>query len=70
MAIDLSALWTFSDPALSEQRFQHALIGASADDAFVLRTQIARTWGLRGDFERARAILVPLEAELEQRSPE
>ena len=64
MALDVSSLWTHSDPALSEQRFQAALAGASADDAFVLRTQIARTWGLRGDFERARSILAPLEAEL------
>ena len=64
MALDVSALWTYSDPALSEQRFQAALDAASADDAFVLRTQIARTWGLRGDFERARSILAPLEAQL------
>nr|HET7857576.1 tetratricopeptide repeat protein [Caldimonas sp.] len=70
MAIDVSALWTFSDPALSEQRFQQALADASPDDAFILRTQIARTWGLRGDFERARATLAPLEAELPKRSAE
>lgn len=70
MAIDVSALWTYSDPALSEQRFEQALVGASPDDAFVLRTQIARTWGLRGDFERARTVLAPLEAELPQRSAE
>ncbi len=70
MAIDVSALWSYSDPALSERRFEQALVGASADDAFILRTQIARTWGLRGDFERARAMLAPLEAELPQRSAE
>jgi tetratricopeptide (TPR) repeat protein len=70
MAIDVSALWTYSDPALSEQRFQQALVGASADDAFILRTQIARTWGLRGDFARARAVLATLDAELSGRSPE
>jgi tetratricopeptide (TPR) repeat protein len=70
MAIDVAALWTYSDPALSEQRFQQALVGASSDDAFVLRTQIARTWGLRGDFERARAVLAALEAELPERSAE
>jgi tetratricopeptide (TPR) repeat protein len=70
MAIDVSALWTYSDPALSEQRFEQALVGASADDAFILRTQIARTWGLRGDFERARALLASLDAELPQRSAE
>ena len=70
MAIDVSALWTYSDPALSEQRFQQALVGASPDDAFILRTQIARTWGLRGDFERARAVLASLEADLPQRSSE
>lgn len=64
MALDVSSLWTYSDPALSEQRFEAALAGASTDDAFVLRTQIARTWGIRGDFERARSILAPLQAQL------
>ena len=61
MAIDLDALWDFSKPALSEERFRSALAGASGDDALILQTQIARTWGLRRDFERARAILAEVE---------
>ena len=47
-AMDLDALWNFDDPAQSEQRFRDALAAATGDDAFVLRTQIARTYGLRG----------------------
>jgi tetratricopeptide (TPR) repeat protein len=70
MTIDVSRLWNYGDPALSARRFEEALAGASADDAFILRTQIARTWGLRRDFERARAILAQLEPELSQRSAE
>ena len=70
MALDVSSLWDYSKPAASERRFEQALAGASADDAFVLRTQIARTWGLRGNFERAREILAALAPELPERSAE
>lgn len=65
MAIDLAALWDFRDPAGSEARFEAALAGASPDDELILRTQIARTWGLRRDFERARAILAGVEPRLD-----
>ena len=64
MAVDLDALWNFGDPAASEARFRAALTDASADDALILQTQIARTWGLRGDFDRARAILAGVEPQL------
>ncbi len=47
MAIDLTPLWDFSQPDVSEQRFRAALRTASADDALVLQTQIARSYGLR-----------------------
>jgi len=57
MAIDLDALWNFGDPAASEQRFRAALPNASPDDALLLQTQIARTYGLRGDFATARLVL-------------
>lgn len=57
MAIDLGALWDFRDPARSEQRFRDALAGARGDDALVLQTQIARSLGLRRDFDGARALL-------------
>ena len=61
MAIDIRPLWNFADPALSEQRFRDALATATGDDAFVLQTQIARSYGLRADFGRARDILLGLE---------
>lgn len=61
MAIDLAPLWDFSRPDVSEQRFQAALAKADGDDALILKTQIARTHGLRKDFGRAREILREIE---------
>jgi tetratricopeptide (TPR) repeat protein len=60
-AIDLVPLWNFGDPAASEQRFKAALSNASGDDALILQTQIARTHGMRNDFETARRILREIE---------
>ena len=57
MAIDLESLWNFNQPALSEQRFREALVTASGDDALILQTQIARSYGLRRDFAQAQQIL-------------
>jgi len=64
MAIDVNALWDHSSPALSEERFRAALASASGDDALILRTQIARSWGLRRDFDKARALLAEVEPQL------
>ena len=64
MAIDIKALWNFNDPVQSEQRFRAALATAGADEAFILQTQIARTYGLRGEFTQARDILKELEPRL------
>jgi tetratricopeptide (TPR) repeat protein len=69
-ALDLQALWDFSDPAASERRFREALATASGDDALVLRTQLARTYGLRKDFDRARSILAEVEPKLKDAGPE
>jgi len=69
-ALDLAALWDFREPALSEQRFRAAMAGASSDDQLILQTQIARTHGLRGDFDTARRILDGLQAALATASPE
>lgn len=63
-AVDLDALWDFRQPALSEQRFRAALATAEGDDALVLQTQIARTLGLRRDFDGARTLLRTLEPQL------
>jgi tetratricopeptide (TPR) repeat protein len=70
MAMDLQSLWNFNDPVRSEQRFRAALATASADEAFILQTQIARTYGLRGEFTRARDILKELEPRLPNASIE
>ncbi|HEY6513839.1 MAG TPA: tetratricopeptide repeat protein [Burkholderiaceae bacterium] len=64
MAIDINALWDHGKPALSEERFRAALATATGDDALILRTQIARSWGIRRDFEKARALLAEIEPQL------
>jgi tetratricopeptide (TPR) repeat protein len=63
-AVDLDALWNFADPAASEARFRSALATATGDDALILRTQIARTFGLRGRFDAALAELDAIEPAL------
>jgi len=65
MAIDLAALWDFNKPEVSEQRFRAALETATGDDALVLQTQIARTYGLRRDFSTARDILKSIAKDME-----
>jgi tetratricopeptide (TPR) repeat protein len=62
--VDLAALWDFSNPAASEQRFREALATAQGDDALILATQIARTHGLRRDLARAREVLKSIEPQL------
>ncbi|MBK8336303.1 MAG: tetratricopeptide repeat protein [Sterolibacteriaceae bacterium] len=61
MAIDLAPLWNFDNPQLSEQRLRAALATAAGDDALILQTQIARSYGLRGDFATARQVLADIE---------
>jgi tetratricopeptide (TPR) repeat protein len=64
MAVDLAALWDFNRPDLSEQRLRAELKHARGDDALILQTQIARSFGLRGEFDRARAHLRSIEPQL------
>ncbi|MFC7419125.1 hypothetical protein ACFQNF_04475 [Iodobacter arcticus] len=70
MAIDLTSLWDFNKPEISEERFQNAIKTASPDDALILQTQIARTYGLRRDFAKAQEILKKLEPHLVNASAE
>jgi tetratricopeptide (TPR) repeat protein len=70
MPIDLSTLWDYAHPAVSEERFRAAIVRAAPDDAFILQTQIARTHGLRKDFAGAREILAEIEPRMELVSPE
>ncbi len=66
MAVDLDQLWDFQSPVGSEQRFQQALGTASGSDAIILQTQIARTYGMRKDFARAREILFGIQTSAAQ----
>jgi tetratricopeptide (TPR) repeat protein len=68
--IDLSALWDFQNPAASEQRFREALATATGDDALILKTQIARSHGLRRDLARAREVLAEVQPALAAAGPE
>ncbi|MDQ3215452.1 MAG: tetratricopeptide repeat protein [Pseudomonadota bacterium] len=70
MASDPSHLWDFTQPELSEQRFREALATANPDDALILQTQIARTYGLRGHFARAQEILQNIESQIATASVE
>jgi tetratricopeptide (TPR) repeat protein len=70
MAIDLAPLWDFSKPALSEDRFRAALVEARGDDALILETQIARTYGLRKQFDKARAHLESISPRIENAGAE
>ena len=70
MAMDLAPLWDFNKPELSEQRFRDALSTASGDDALILQTQIARSFGLRKDFAKAQDILKSIEKSAASAGPE
>jgi tetratricopeptide (TPR) repeat protein len=63
-AVDVDALWNFDDPAASELRFREALANASGDDALILRTQIARTLGLRQRYDESQRELDAIEPAL------
>jgi len=63
MPINVLELWDFSNPSLSEERFLDAMSGANPDEILILKTQVARTYGLRKDFEKARSILAAVEGE-------
>jgi len=68
--VDVDRLWDFSRPEQSELRLRAALAGARGDDALVLRTQIARSLGLRGRFEEAERELDAIAPQLERAGPE
>jgi tetratricopeptide (TPR) repeat protein len=68
--VDVASLWDYGSPEASEQRFRRALETATGDEALVLRTQVARTYGLRGDFDRARAMLDAMAAQVPAAGPE
>jgi tetratricopeptide (TPR) repeat protein len=68
--LDLRALWDFARPDVSEQRFRDRLAGATPDEALILQTQIARSYGLRKRLDDARALLQSLRTQLDGASAE
>jgi tetratricopeptide (TPR) repeat protein len=70
MTLHLADLWDFDRPELSEERFRAALATASADEALILQTQIARTYGLRGSFAQAQEILAGIQPLVQTAGPE
>lgn len=59
-------MWDFGDPAASENRFLAAMAGASENDKLILQTQVARSYGIRKDFEHARDLLATIQSECER----
>jgi len=70
MPIDFKPLWDFNKPEVSEKRFRAALETAAGDDALILQTQIARTYGLRKEFSKARDILKSVAKDVPTAGPE
>src|SRR3954449_6781507 len=54
---DPSGLWSFDDPAVSEQRLRAAAETAEGTDRLVLMTQVARALGLQERYDEGHAVL-------------
>ncbi len=64
---DFDDLWDYGDPAATETKFREVLAGSAeqpADYVLQLKTQIARTHSLRGQFDEAHAVLDDVEQAL------
>lgn len=70
MPLDVLKLWDYSQPEVSEQRFRAALATSSPEEALILQSQIARTYGIRGDFVRAQELLAAIEHQVQQAGAE
>jgi tetratricopeptide (TPR) repeat protein len=62
--LDVEAMWDYARPAESEARFRARLPDVKGDDALVLRTQIARSYSLRGRIDDAHRELDMIEPQL------
>jgi len=70
MTINISTLWDFNNPEISEERFRSALSTASGDNVLILQTQIARTYGIRRNFSQAQKILAGIEPQIQSANAE
>lgn len=62
---DFNDLWDYGDPAATETKFREMLASNQAQDQdyeLQLKTQIARTFSLRGEFDKAHKLLDEVEA--------
>ncbi len=67
---DIRSAWDLSDPAATEERFRDMYETTSSDDGRAeILTQIARTKGLRKQFDEAHAILDDVEPMLRDGAP-
>ena len=66
----IEQMWDFGEPAASRARFLAAAQTASGDEMVALRSQVARTYGLEGEFDLARAVLAELEPLVADAGPE
>jgi len=70
---DIRGVWDFDDPKASRERFEKLMaeFDGAADASFrlELKTQIARTFGLEGDFAPAHALLDEVETALGGTTP-
>ncbi len=69
MTRDISELWNFRDPAVSERTFREELASARRDRQLELLTQIARTYSLRDRFDDANRLLDEIEPQLAGAGP-
>lgn len=68
-SLDVRELWERGDPVASEARMRVALETAQEDDVLIIRTQIARTYMFRKDFDRAREILSEIASDVTAAGP-
>ena len=70
---DFRTLWNFQEPGETEQKFREILPRAeqSGDKNYLLelKTQIARTLGLRKRFDEAHALLDEVEQSIDESTP-
>lgn len=70
MALNLLELWNHRDTSGTESRLRQSLPTADFNEAVILETQIARTYGLRQRFAEARDTLAALKSRLPLASAE
>lgn len=69
--MDVRSLWDFSDPDGTRAKFEDlALKTEDADERFILKTQIARTYSFKNEIADSHKTLDNIEGELQFRSDE